>query len=209
MSESIVEVGAVTVGSAMQQSGVLATQRWNVAVGVWSVVGVGATFVEAIYRLGTRAIGTIESGLAVREWVALAIGVLLLGYAEGYRALQRRFVPHVIERVLSPDVDYARSPASAVFAPLHAVALLGAGRQATLRAYASVGLIVAAVLVVRGLPHPWRGIVDAAVAVALSWGLVALMVQFVTALRATRVGAREAVGSTSVAPGPQASRGGE
>jgi len=44
-------------------------------------------------------------------------------------------------------------------------------------------LIVASVVLVRAQPAPWRGIVDGAVAVAPSWGLVALAVQFIKAVR--------------------------
>lgn len=42
----------------------------------------------------------------------------------------------------------------------------------------------AAALAVSALPSPWRGIIDGAVALALSWGLVALLVQLARALRA-------------------------
>ena len=160
----------------------------SVGVAVWVVVVVGATFIEAIYRLGARAISTVEAGLTVSEWLLFGVGVAMLGYAEGYRALQKRFVPHVIERAFS--MDCARRPVSAALAPLYAVSLFGAGSRTVARAYVSVGLIAAAVLVVRALPHPWRGIVDGAVAVALSWGLLALAVQFVTALRA-RIGSAD------------------
>jgi hypothetical protein len=158
-------------------------RRPGTAAFAWAIVGVGATFVEAIYRLGGRALATIESGLTVRQWLAFGACVVLFGYAEGYRALQRRFVPHVLARSLSLGLDFRCRPLLTVLAPLYAVSLLGAERRAASGAYASVGLIVAAVWVVRALPHPWRGIVDGAVAVALSWGLLSLVIQMIKTRR--------------------------
>ncbi len=52
-----------------------------------------------------------------------------------------------------------------------------------MRAWLGVALIVLAVLVVRGMPTPWRGIVDAAVAAALSSGLCAILAQVRAATR--------------------------
>jgi hypothetical protein len=65
-----------------------------------------------------------------------------------------------------------------VLAPLYAVSLIGAPARTLARAAVGVAMIVVCVLLVRELPAPWRGIVDGAVAVALTWGLVALIVCF-------------------------------
>lgn len=146
------------------------------AIAMWAVFGVAATLLEAIYRVSARAIVTLSSGLSVTEWMAFFITVLLLGYFEGYRALQKRFVPHVVARAL--EAGHLRNPLWVLFAPLYALSLMGAERRAFLRAWVSVALIASAVLVVRILPEPWRGIIDGAVAIALSMGLIALAVQF-------------------------------
>jgi hypothetical protein len=55
------------------------------------------------------------------------------------------------------------------------MSLVGAPRRTLARAWLGVALIVLAVLVVRSLPEPWRGIVDAAVAAALLVGLFAIV----------------------------------
>lgn len=148
----------------------------NKAIAMWAVFGVAATLLEAIYRVSARAIVTLSSGLSVLEWMAFFSTVLLLGYFEGYRALQKRFVPHVVARAL--QAGHLRNPLWVLCAPLYALSLIGAERRAFLRAWVSVALIAAAVLVVRVLPEPWRGIIDGAVAIALSMGLIALAVQF-------------------------------
>lgn len=150
----------------------------NVAVSLWAVGGVGLTFVEAIYRLGARALDTIAAGLTSLEWLALGVSTLLLGYVEGYRALQRRFTPRVVARAY--ELEQTPHLAWKLLGPFYVLSLLGDERRTVIRAWRAVALIVAAVFAVRALPNPWRGIVDAGVAVALTWGLGALVVQYVT-----------------------------
>jgi hypothetical protein len=53
--------------------------------------------------------------------------------------------------------------------------LVGAPRPTLARAWLGVAGIVLAVLLVRALPDPWRGIIDLAVAAALAWGLLVLV----------------------------------
>jgi hypothetical protein len=141
----------------------------------WALVGVLATFAEAIHRLGARAIATVRGGLDPVEWVALGASVVVLGYWEGYRILQRRFAPAIVERALAV-ADRRAGWASSLSAPLYALSLVGDEPRAMARAWGGVVAIATAVLVVRTLPAPWRGIVDAAVACALAWGLMAVVV---------------------------------
>jgi hypothetical protein len=147
----------------------------------WAVGGVVLLLAEAILRLGVRAWETVSAGLTPGGWGALLVLTLLFAYGEGYRALQRRFAPRVIARAfaLTP-----RRGLVLILAPLFALSMIGAEPRAQTRAYLAVALIVAAAFAVSALPPPWRGIVDGAVAVALSWGVIALIVQFGRALRA-------------------------
>lgn len=140
---------------------------------VWGVAGVAASFVEAIARLGARAWETIDAGLSPVHWLALALTVGFFGYFEGDRALRRRYAPFVVARARAIG---GGSAAKLVFAPFYAAGLVGNAPRSLLRAWVGVAAIVAAVLLVRLLPFPWRGIVDAGVTVALAWGLVALLI---------------------------------
>jgi hypothetical protein len=152
-------------------------QRW---VAGWAVGGVVLLLGEAIARLGLRAWQTLMDGLTPQAiWAALGL-TLLFAYGEGYRALQLRFAPRVVTRAFTID---GHNRMHVVLAPLVALSLLVAERHAQLRAFVAVGLIVAAALAVSALPHPWRGIIDGAVAVALSWGVIALFVRFRQELR--------------------------
>lgn len=149
-------------------------------IAAWAVLGVAATFVEAVVRLLGRAHAEIERGLSPTQWVILAVATVGMTYLEGHRALRRRFVPSVIAR----SFEVARRDRSrwAPLAPLYALCLVGAPPWTVARSLLGIAAIVACVFIVRALPSPWRGIVDGAVGVALTWGGVALLVDFASAL---------------------------
>ena len=147
------------------------------AVTVWSVAAVALALAEGVFRLGARAARTIAEGLDGPQWLALAASVAALCYFEGHRALQLRFVPSVLRRAEVAG-HMCRGCFGVLAAPLFALSLIGTDRQTGARAWLGVASIVLAVLGVRELPAPWRGIVDAGVAAALAWGLVALVHQF-------------------------------
>jgi hypothetical protein len=147
---------------------------------VWGLFGVATTFVEAIYRLGARALEAMGEGLSPVQWATLALITATLVYFEGYRALQRRFAPRVVQRALAVGAEPVRWQ---LLAPLYVLSLVGAPRKELARGWLAVGLIVAAVFAVRAMPEPWRGIVDGAVACALCWGLLALLAESFKSLR--------------------------
>jgi hypothetical protein len=151
------------------------SQQWLVSVG--SLSSVALTFVEAIHRLGSRALATVRAGLTPGQWLALTAIVVGFVYAEGYRALQRKFAPLVVSRVLEIGSRPVRihTPLSA---PLYSLSLIDAPRAVLARAWLAVALIACAVCLVRALPNPWRGLIDAGVAAALTWGLCALLIEF-------------------------------
>jgi hypothetical protein len=143
----------------------------------WAVAGVGLLFLEAIARIGVRTLRLLREGMDAWAWVALVLVVALFSYGEGYYALQRRFVPHVLARAVAFGTT-ASGCLTVISAPLHAMSLLGARRREVVRAWLGVALIALAIVVVRALPAPWRAIVDAGVTAALAWGLVALAIGF-------------------------------
>lgn len=152
--------------------------RRTVALAGWSVLAIGLAFAEAIARLGARALATVREELTPAEWVAFAGSVLVFTWFEGFRALHRRFVPAVVDRAFEVAAD-SRGVLGWAAAPLRTLSLLDANRRDMVRAWVSVGLITLAVLLVRVLPSPWRGIVDAGVSSALLLGLCSMVVRFV------------------------------
>jgi len=64
------------------------------AITTWAVAGVGLMLLEAVARMGVRTVRLLGEGLDAPAWVALVLVVAAVSYVEGYRALQKRFVPH-------------------------------------------------------------------------------------------------------------------
>ena len=147
----------------------------------WTLIGVVALFASAIYRLGRRGVETIQGGLEWGEWSVLVLLTVAFVYGEGFRALDRRWVPRLVERALLLRDD----PRLVVrlLAPLYGLSLVGVGRDDLIRGWLLTTGILSAVLIVRTLPDPWRGIVDFAVGAALAWGLVAILRRVPEAVR--------------------------
>ena len=151
------------------------------SIAIWAVIGVSLLFLRALIALGARAVETVETGLAPWQWAVLLGSVVFFCYVEGYRALQRKFAPMVVSRAL----EISRTStgwASTLTAPLYAFSLIGADRKRIIRAWVGVAAVIVAIILVRMLPFPWRGIVDAAVCAALLWGLVSMIVLLSRAL---------------------------
>lgn len=161
---------------------------------LWALLGVATLLGTAVARLGRRGLETVIGGLAPGEWVALLLLTAAFVYGEGVVALQRRWIPRVVDRANAlagePSVPLR------VLAPLYGMSLVGAPIGRVFRAWLGVGAIVVAVSIVRALPEPWRGIVDFSVAAALGWALLVL-------LRAVLTSPRR--GQTAPASGPRPS----
>ncbi|MDP2957733.1 MAG: hypothetical protein Q8N53_15005 [Longimicrobiales bacterium] len=153
----------------------------GVAAAAWALLGVALLFLFAAMRLRRRGLETVQAGLAPLEWVALALLTAVFVYAEGFRALQRRWVPRLIRRVCALREEGCMH--HRVLAPLYGMSLIGAPPGSTVRAWGGTLAIVGAVMLVRAFPEPWRGITDLAVASALVWGLGAILVEARRAFR--------------------------
>lgn len=145
----------------------------------WALLGVAGLFSSAVYRLGSRGINTLLGGLELIEWLLLIGLAALFLYGEGILALERRFVPRLLQR--ARDVRLA-SPILKVLAPLYGLALVGRPAAELVRSWSGVTAIVVAVTVAARLPDPWRGILDLSVALALAWGLGAIVRQIPSAV---------------------------
>ena len=147
---------------------------------VWGIGGVVLLLVQAILRLTPFAIEPLSRGLGPFESLTYASWVAFSLYAEGYRGFQRAFVPRVVARAFY----LARSPRPlfAALAPLFSMALMHARPRRLVTSWLLVAFIVAAVIFIRRLPYPWRGILDGGVVAGLGYGLVCLCIAAVRAL---------------------------
>jgi hypothetical protein len=153
---------------------------------VWALVGVGLVFVIAIVRLAGRGILTVRAGLTPTEWATLVVLTALFVFTEGVRALQKRWGPHMIRRTARLAAEPHRWVR--LLAPLYALSLIRAPAPELARAWIGLFAIIGAVLLVRALPDPWRGIIDLAVSAALTWGTLAITVETARALLAAPQG---------------------
>lgn len=153
----------------------------ELAISAWAVGGVVLILVDAIVRLFPRALEPIVSAeLEPAGVLAYVAAILALGYCEGYRGFARSFSPRTVARAML--VGHARGW-KVLAAPLVAMGLVHATRRRVIASWSLVVMIVGFILLVRALPQPWRGAVDAGVIVGLGWGVVTLVLGFVQALR--------------------------
>lgn len=151
---------------------------------LWGVAGVALLLGSAIYRLSLVAAEAVSSPLSPLHWTALLLVLFFMAYAEGYRGFQQRFSPRVAARAKYLREHPRMMPV--LLAPLFCMGYFHATRQRKITSYAVTGGIVALILLVRLLPQPWRGIVDAGVVVGLLWGLVSLLIFAVKAFTSDR-----------------------
>jgi hypothetical protein len=147
----------------------------------WALTGVAVLFTFAVFRLGRRGLATLEGGLTPLEWAILALLTAAFVWGEGRGALQMRWVPRLVRR--AGDLRRNRRLHHGILAPLYGMSLIGAPRMGMIKAWGGTAAIVAAVILVRNFPEPWRGITDLAVAAALTWGLGAIVAKAPEAFR--------------------------
>ena len=141
---------------------------------VWGVFGVLAFLLHAVFRLLPVAIDALGMPLSNLHHLGVLASLVLLGYSEGYRGFQRQFSPRVVAR--AQYLAEHPSPARVVFAPLFCMGFFHATRRRLFTSWLLTFGIVCVVVVTRGAPQPWRGIVDLGVVVGLGWGAGAIAV---------------------------------
>lgn len=156
----------------------------SLVVATWGVLGVALLLTQAVVRLTPIALepillGTLSSFQAAVyvAWVAFSL------YSEGYRGFQKAFVPRTVARAFY--LARAKPSWLSLVAPLFCMGLVHARPRRLATSWTVVALITGAVIVVRSLPTPWRGVVDGGVVVGLLYGLVSLVIAFARALRGT------------------------
>lgn len=153
---------------------------WGRVAAVWGVLGVLLILGQALGRLGPLALEAMCGELSSAQWAVLIGWVVAMAYGEGYRGFHRRFSPRVVARA----AHLARHPTlvRGLFAPFFCTSLFGASRRGVIVARVLVVSITAIVVMVKQLPQPWRGIIDAGVVVGLGLGSLSVVYFAVRAL---------------------------
>jgi hypothetical protein len=149
---------------------------------LWGVVGVLMLLGSAVYRLSFLALDAFSYDFFWYHWVAFALIVVFMAYAEGFRAFQQGFSPRVAARAryLRDNPRVSR----VIFAPLFCMGFFHATRRRQVTSISVTAGIILLVLMVRLLPQPWRGIIDAGVIIGLAWGIVSLFIFSIRAFTA-------------------------
>jgi hypothetical protein len=151
---------------------------------LWGMSGVLLLLGSAVYRLAPLAADAFSCDLLWYHWVSLLLVVVFMAYAEGYVGFQQRFSPRVAARARYLR-DHPRI-AFIIFAPFFCMGYFHATRRRRITSVSLTVGIIALILLVRLLPQPWRGIIDAGVVIGLAWGILSLLVFGVQAFSAHR-----------------------
>lgn len=141
---------------------------------LWGITGISLLLGSAIYRLSAIGLQTFDYSLSWYHWLGLAISVIFMGFAEGYRGFQQAWSPRVAARLLFLSQNV--SPVRLILAPLFCMGFFDIVRKRMIVTYCLTFGIVLMVLLVHQLEQPWRGIVDIGVVTGLAWGLVSLYI---------------------------------
>lgn len=141
---------------------------------IWGIFGLSFILGRGLFSIWPF-VDELEFGtFGAVEWIGLAVSLVFMGYAEGYKGFQLKFSPRVAARAL-----YLKSnptPARVIFAPLFCMGFFHATKKRKIVAYAITTMVIVLILTVRQLPQPARGIIDAGVLLGLGWGLIAVWV---------------------------------
>jgi len=143
---------------------------------LWGVGGVLYLLTEATWRLAMIALDGLSNMPAI-YWLPTLAWVGFNAYAEGYKGFQRAFAPRLVAR--AELLVRKPTPTRTLLAPLFLMALVDATRKRLIVSWVLVGAITGLVTIVRALPQPARGIVDAGVVVGLGWGIAAIVAMLV------------------------------
>jgi hypothetical protein len=155
-------------------------------IGLWGIGGVAALLVQAIIRLTPLAIEPFEAGMLGGVHLLLLAGwVAFSAYTEGYRAFQRQFTPRVVAR--AQHLSAHPRLLHVLLAPAYCMGFFHATRKRLIVSWTVTTLVVLAIIAVKMLAQPWRGIIDAGVVIALAWGVIALAYFTVRALAGHRM----------------------
>jgi hypothetical protein len=159
-----------------------AAAPFSALTATWGVLGVGLLLMQAVVRLTPVALEPlVQGGLTTGQAMVYAAWVVTSLYAEGYRGFQKAFVPRTVARAF--HLARTGRPLLMALAPVYCMGLIHATRRRMITSWTIVLAIALAVVFVRRLPAPWRGVVDGGVVAGLLYGVVALALEFRRALR--------------------------
>lgn len=147
----------------------------------WGIGGVVLLLAFAVFRLTPMAVELRSFELTQLQCWLLAFSVLYMAYAEGYKGFHRAFAPRVVARATYLSAN--PQPLHILLAPVFCMGYIHATRRRQLTSIGLTSMIIFFVLIVRLLPQPWRGIVDAGVVSGLVLGILSIFYFLLLRLR--------------------------
>jgi len=158
----------------------------NTVASFWAAGGVVMILAKSITRILPIALEPFGAGvLAPLPTFQLCayIGMCLwFAYVEGYKGFQQKFSPLVVARAQTLKPFNGSPIHHTLFAPFYAMGLFHATKKRKIVSWSVTTGVAVIVAGVKRLPYPWRNIVDAGVIVGLSWGSIAIIVEWVKAV---------------------------
>lgn len=106
------------------------------------------------------------------HWAALIFSIVYMAYAEGYKGFHLGFAPRVVLRAIylteNPKIAHV------LMAPIFCMGFIYATKKRQLLSIGLTLMIICFIILVRLMPQPWRGILDAGVVVGLSMGIMSI-----------------------------------
>ncbi len=142
----------------------------------WGISGVVLILLSAITRLSARVVEMFSAPLSLLQWVVLVIFAVYMAYAEGYKGFHLNFAPRVITRAqIFLAGNNSNNFIYSLLAPLLCMGYIYSTRKRKLVSFLVTTAIIIVVLLVRLLPQPWRGIIDAGVVLGLLLGILSII----------------------------------
>lgn len=135
----------------------------------WGATGLMALLAFAVARLAGIVLDGLDYAWHWQHVTLAAVNAAFMAWSEGYRGFQLGFSPRCAARV--KWLLEHPSPLRVALAPLFVMGFFGAPRRRVFGTYALTLGIVAAILLVHLLPHPWRAALDIGVVIGLAWGM--------------------------------------
>lgn len=139
----------------------------------WGIGGILLLLTFAVVRLSPMAFELAALELQPLHLASLAFSVLYMSWAEGYKGFHLGFAPRVVAR--ARYLSAHPRPLHVLLAPAFCMGYIHATRRRKLLSFGLTSMIVCFVLIVRMLPQPWRGIVDAGVVTGLVVGIASIL----------------------------------
>lgn len=149
-------------------------------VASWGILGVLFLIGRALWNLTPIAWEAVRSPLTLAQWTVCVVWLGFMAVSEGYIGFHLKFSPRVVDRALylGNNPTFLRVLLAAPFC----IGMFHASRRVIYLSWGLVLGISALIAIMRFVPQPWRGIIDAGVVVGLGIGIFSVLFRFVHAL---------------------------